>query len=163
MWNTFAAVSGGAAGGLVGLIFIVVSFRYETLAVSEEYRSRAAQTLSLFLTVTVVALLMTVPQYEKALGAEMVLVALVSGTLLRSLDTTARREQTTRPSAALAWALTVFVACLGLSGLLVALGQGWGRYLYVVSAVDGLLCGAYGAWTFLTRAGTTTATPVATG
>jgi hypothetical protein len=53
MWNTFAAVSGGAAGGLTGLIFPVVSFRFETLGASEEYRSRAAQVLSLFLTVTV--------------------------------------------------------------------------------------------------------------
>lgn len=156
MWNTFAAVSGGAAGGLTGLIFIVVSFRYQTLAVSEEYRSRAAQTLALFLTVTVVAVLITVPQHDVALGTEMVLVALVCGTLLRSLDGTARRSQTTRPSAALVGAFIVFIACIGVSGLLVALGQEWGRYLYVVSAVDGLVCGAYGAWTFLTRAGNST-------
>jgi hypothetical protein len=83
----------------------------------------------------------------------MVLVAVVCATLLKSLDSTARRVQTTRPSLALACALSVFVACICLSGVFVALGQEWGRYLYVVSAVDGLVCGAYGAWTFLTRAG----------
>lgn len=156
MWNTFAAVSGGAAGGLTGLIFIVVSFRYETLAVSQEYRSRAAQVLSLFLTVAVIAVLLTVPQHDRALGVEMLLVALVCARLLRTLDITARRAQSTRPSIGLAYALTVFVVCIGVCGLLLILGQPWGRYLYVVSAIDGLVCGAYGAWTFLTRAGVST-------
>lgn len=156
MWNTFAAVSGGAAGGLTGLIFIVVAFRYDTIAVSEEYRSRAAQALSLFLTVTVFAVLLTVPQYEQALGAEFVLIAVLAGALLRGLDKTARKGQVTRPSAALAVALVAFTVCLGGSGLVVAFGQEWGRYLLVAAAVDGLVCGAYGAWTFLTRAGNST-------
>jgi len=109
--------------GLTGLIFIVVAFRFDTIAISEEYRSRAAQALPLFLTVTAFAVLFMVPQYGQALGAEFVLVAVLAGALLRGLDKTARRGQTTRPSAALAVALFAFTGCLGGSGLVLALGQ----------------------------------------
>jgi hypothetical protein len=52
----------------------------------------------------------------------------------------------------------VFVACVAAGGLLLLLGQQWGMYLYVVSAVVGLVTGVLGAWTFLTRAGLTTTT-----
>lgn len=153
MWNSFAAVAGGASAGLTGLTFLVVAFRFETIAVSQEYRSRAAQTLSLFSTVTVIAALITVPQYAQALGIELMLVALISAALLRSLDSAARREQTTRPSAALALALVLFVAFIAASGLLILLGEDWGMYFAVAGALLGLVWGVYGAWTFLTKAG----------
>lgn len=154
MWTTFAAMTGGASAGLTGLIFIVVAFRFDTIAVSQEYRNRAAQTLSLFSTVTVVSALITVPQPDQALGVEMLLAALISAALLTSLDKAARRGRTSRPSAELVVGQSLFVAGTALSGLLILLGRDWGLYCYVVSAIIGLVWGVYGAWIFLTRAGT---------
>lgn len=158
MWRNFAAVTGGAAAGLTGLTFIVVAFRFDTLAVSEEYRNRAAQTLSLFLTIIVLAALITVPQPLQALGAEMVAIAVVSAVLLRSLDSAARRQQETRPSISLRVGLIVFVAAMAASGLALLLGLDWGMYFYVVSALIALVWGVNGAWIFLTRAGMDPAT-----
>lgn len=150
MWTSFAAATGGAAAGLTGLTFIVVAIRFDELAISTEHRSRAAQILSMYSTITVVGVLMTVPQYNWALGAEMLLVALISAKVLSSLDSNARREQTTPSNAALTLALTVFLGCIALSGTLLLCGQHWAMFLYVVSAVIGLVLGVLGAWTFLT-------------
>lgn len=153
MWTTFAATSAGAAAGLTGLTFIVVAIRFDTLAVSQEYRSRAAQTLALYVAVTVAGALITVPQYTRALGVEMLAVALASAAVLTSLDSTARSGLTTRPNAVLRLALTLFVAGIAASGLLLLLGQQWAMYLYASSAVIGIVSGVLGAWTFLTQAG----------
>jgi uncharacterized membrane protein (DUF441 family) len=119
----------GAGAGLTSLVFLVVAFRFDTIAVSQEYRSRAAQTLALFLTVTVIAVFLTVPQRTQALGIEMMLVAVISGAVLGSLDSAARREQTTKPSVALAFALGLFVTFITLSGLLLVLGKEMGHVL----------------------------------
>lgn len=158
MWTTFAAVTGGASAGLTGLTFIVVAFRFDTIAVSQEYRSRAAQTLSLYLTVTVLAILITVPQPSQALGIEMILVAGVVAVILGSLDSAARRQQTAPTSTALVIALVLFVVMISVSGLLLLLGHEWGLYFYVASAIVGLVWGVNGAWIFLTRAGTESTT-----
>lgn len=152
-WISFAGITGGASAGLTGLTFIVVSFRFDTIAVSLELRSRAAQTLSLFLTLTVVAVLITVPQPLPVFGAELMAVALTSTAVLTRLNTVAMREQTTRASLALRWALALFVGGIAVAGLLEVLGAQWGMYIYVVSAIIGLVWGVDGAWTFLTRAG----------
>lgn len=53
---------------MTGLTFIVVAFRFDTIAVSVEYRNRAAQTLSLFVTVTVLGALITVPSTPRPSG-----------------------------------------------------------------------------------------------
>lgn len=42
--DEFRRATGGAAAGLTGLTFIVVAIRFDALAVSDEHRSRAAQT-----------------------------------------------------------------------------------------------------------------------
>jgi hypothetical protein len=82
MWTSFAAATGGAAAGLTGLTFIVVAIRFEALALSDEHRSRAAQTLSSYVIVTVVGALITVPQCTRALGVEMLAIALISAVIL---------------------------------------------------------------------------------
>jgi hypothetical protein len=43
-WDTFAVIIGGAAGALVGLLFVAVSIRVTSIAASPELRNRAAQT-----------------------------------------------------------------------------------------------------------------------
>ena len=153
MWTSFAGIVAGAGAGLTGLMFIVVSFRYDVIAASDEYRNRAAQSLSLFLTVTVSGALITVPQSVQALGAELLLVAIGSATLLKSLDSAARRAQSGRTDPALLVALTVFFSSIAITGLLLMLGKRNGLYFYVAGAILGLVWGVYGAWLYLTRAG----------
>lgn len=120
---------------------------------SQEYRNRAAQTLSLFLTVCVTSALITVPQPRAALGVEFLLAAAGSATLLAVLDTAARGDREKKTNLALTLALVVFAACIAASGILLLLGQGQGLYFFVVSALLGLVWGVYGAWVFLTQAG----------
>jgi hypothetical protein len=151
MWINFAALSGGASAGLTGLTFIVVAFRFDTLAVSEEYRSRAAQTLSLFLTVAVLSALVAVPQPTQAVGVEMVVTAVASAASLASLDQAARRRQKDRPRIGLTIGLTLFVACTMTGGVLLVAGFEWGMYFFVASSILALVLGVNGAWIYLTR------------
>jgi hypothetical protein len=49
-WGDFAVVMGAATAALLGLLFVAVSIRVETIARSTELRERSAQTLTLLLT-----------------------------------------------------------------------------------------------------------------
>ena len=60
-WSTFAQVAGTAAASLIGLLFVAVSIRIDFIARSQELRNRAAQTLSLFGTVLLTAILIPIP------------------------------------------------------------------------------------------------------
>lgn len=98
MWTTFAALVGGAAAGLTGLIFIVVSFRIEIITTSDEYRNRAAQTLPLFVTAIVASALVVAPQPPRALRSELLVMAVGGGLVLARFDRAARRARTRKPS-----------------------------------------------------------------
>ena len=75
-WETFALVIGGAAGALVGLLFVAISIRATTIAASADLRNRAAQTLVIFASLLLVAVLFTVPaQQIRLFGAELLVVA----------------------------------------------------------------------------------------
>jgi len=39
-WDTFAVVIGGAAGALIGLLFVSVSIRIEVISASPDFRNR---------------------------------------------------------------------------------------------------------------------------
>jgi hypothetical protein len=70
-WGNFAVVTGAAAAALLGLLFVAVSIRVETIARSAELRNRSAQTLTLLLTGKLVGALLTVPdQRSWELGAD---------------------------------------------------------------------------------------------
>jgi hypothetical protein len=96
MWGPFAAMVGGAAAGLASLVFLVVAFRFDTIATSREYRNRAAQVLVLFLTTTIAAALVVAPQDPRLLGVELLIAAGTAGTLLVVLDRAARGAQQTQ-------------------------------------------------------------------
>jgi hypothetical protein len=48
--SDFATVTGAATAALLGLLFVAVSIRVETIAKSAELRNRSAQTSTLLLT-----------------------------------------------------------------------------------------------------------------
>jgi hypothetical protein len=69
-WATFATISGAAAAGLTGLLFVAVSIRIEVIARSAELRNRAAQALSLFVTVLFIAILLEIRDRQMERSAE---------------------------------------------------------------------------------------------
>jgi hypothetical protein len=81
--DTFAVVIGGAAGALIGLLFVSVSIRIDVISASPDFRNRSAATLSLFVTVLLVAILLVVPGQEAwQLGAELLVLASARGGML---------------------------------------------------------------------------------
>jgi uncharacterized PurR-regulated membrane protein YhhQ (DUF165 family) len=158
MWGPFAAMVGGAAAGLASLIFLVVAFRFDTIATSREYRNRAAQVLVLFLTTTIAAALVVAPQDPRLLGVELLIAAGTAGTLLVVLDRAARGAQQTQARwPAVAGMLFTLVALAGAGMLLIA-GIDAGLYAYAAAGVAALIFGVNGAWVFLTRAGVASGT-----
>lgn len=150
VWTGFAAVTCGAAAGLTGLTFLVVAFRFDTLAVSGQHRSRASQTLSLFVAILIIGALITVPQPRFALGIEMLSVATATTVLLILLNASANRKE--RANLPLhTGGLVLFVVSVALSGIALAAGHHWGMYAFVFSTVVALVCGVDGAWRLLTR------------
>jgi hypothetical protein len=79
-WSTFATVAGGAAAGPTGLLFVAVSTRTGVIAKSQELRNRAAQTLTLSVTVLFIAILLSIPdQSSWVLGIELVALGVITG------------------------------------------------------------------------------------
>jgi hypothetical protein len=62
MWHDFGIATGGLAGALTGLLFVAVSIKSDTMAKSLSLRSRAAQTLVLFATLALAAVLLVAPR-----------------------------------------------------------------------------------------------------
>ncbi len=159
-WATFAAVVGGAAAGLTGLLFVAVSIRIDFIASSQELRNRAAQTLALFVTVLFIAILLSIPgQTYGALGSELVALAVIAGTGLLVLD----RRATTRPGlrgtntqkvAVILDAVApnaVTSILLVIAGILIAVGVHAGLYILVLPVLTALAGGVVSAWLLLTK------------
>lgn len=93
-WDTFTAICGGAAATLTGLLFVAVSIRIASIARSQELRNRAAQTLSPFGIVLIISVLIAIPGHGySTLGAELVVLAMITGAGLRTLDRRAKGEE----------------------------------------------------------------------
>src|ERR1700748_816963 len=82
MWHDFGVTIGSLAGALTGLLFVAVSIKSETLSKSVSLRSRAAQTLVLFMTTALAAVVLVAPQPGGALGGELIALAGVCRTVL---------------------------------------------------------------------------------
>jgi len=153
MWGQFAAMVGGSSAGLASLVFLVVAFRFDTIATSTEYRNRAAQVLVLFLTTTITAALVAVPQDPRLLGVELLVAAAIAGILLIVLDRAARVAQTARRRWAAVAGMLFTVASLAVAGVILGTGIESGMYAFAAAGVAALIFGVNGAWVFLTRAG----------
>jgi hypothetical protein len=79
MWHDFGVTIGSLAGALTGLLFVAVSIKSDTLSKSVSLGSRAAQTLVLFMTSALAAIVLVAPQPGDALGGELVALAAISG------------------------------------------------------------------------------------
>ncbi len=154
-WSTFAQAARTAAASLIGLLFVAVSIRTDFIARSQELRNRAAQTLSLFGTVLLTAILIAIPgQSTGALGAELTALAVIAGGGLLVLDRRAKADASTqaiRKTLELITPTTIVSTLLLVSGVLLVFGVHGGLYLLIVPVLVALTGGVASAWLFLTK------------
>ena len=161
-WGTFATVAGGAAAGLTGLLFVAVSIQISVIAKSQELRNRAAQTLSLFVTVLFAAILLSIPnQTKRLLGAEVLALAILSGAAHLALDRRAKVDAAAGDGDAPAHVLATLLdavapnavtsVLLVLAGALLVFNLSAGLDLLVLPVLVGLAGGVASVWLLLTK------------
>jgi len=154
VWHDFGVTIGSLAGALTGLLFVAVSIKSETLANSRSLSSRAAQTLVLFMTSALAAVMLVAPQPVDALGAELITLAAVSGAALLVLDRRGGHDQSSRVARYIEVASPNAITSVvyGVAGLTLLLTAGGGLYWLIPAGVFSLVGGVVNAWLFLVRA-----------
>ena len=154
-WTTFALLLGGAAGALIGALFVSISIRVETIAGSVELRSRAGATLALFVAALVASILIAIPrQHDRILGLELLIVDAALGAGLLALDRRARSASSGSRIVSVLRAVspdTITTVLLLISAVLLTAGIDAGRYVLVVAMLSALTGGVATAWLFLVR------------
>ena len=153
LWVGFGEALAAVAGTLTGLLFVAVSVKGDVLSASRSLRSRAAQTLALFITSVLIALSLVAPQPPAALGWELLALATVLAATLLILDRraghatdrgVARYVEQFSPN-------TITAMLVGVAGLTFLLKAGGGLYWLIPAAVASLVGGVVNAWLFLVK------------
>jgi hypothetical protein len=151
VWVDFGEALAAVAGALTGLLFVAVSVKGTALAASTSLRSRAAQTLVLFMVSVLIAVFLVAPQPSVALGWELVAMAIVSGVTLLVLDRraghstdegVARYIERFSPN-------TITAVIVAVAGITLLAKTGGGLYWLIPAALASLLGGVVNAWLFL--------------
>jgi hypothetical protein len=152
-WNEFGNAVATAAAALAGLLFIAVSINLKQILDIPSLPGRAAQTLILFATPLVAALLLIVPgQARIALGLELLATGLFVGGVQVYLDLTAERgdEDTLwRRVVGRVFPAVVSCGCLVVAGATVISQAGGGLYWLVPSVLTALVFGLVNVWVLL--------------
>ena len=153
MWLGFGEALAAVTGALTGLLFVALSVKGEVLAKSRSLSSRAAQTLVLFMTSVLVAVLLVAPQPPEALGWELLAVAVVSGIGLLILDRRAGHGSDQRVARYIERFSpnTITAVLVGVAGFTFLLKAGGGLYWLIPAAVASLIGGVVNAWLFLVK------------
>lgn len=153
MWRDFGVTVAGLAGALTGLLFVAVSLKSEALARSRSLSFRAAQTLVLFMTAAIAAILLVAPQPGSALGAELLAVAAVSGIALLVFDRRAGHDQDSGVARYIERASPNLITAVlvALAGLTLLLTAGGGLYWMIPATLASLVGGVINAWLFLVK------------
>jgi hypothetical protein len=152
-WIGFGTAVATAAAALAGLLFIAVSINLKQILEIKSLPSRAAQTLILFATPLISALLVVVPgQARIALGLELLACGQVIGGAQLWLDLRATRgpEDTVwRRMIGRVFPALLSCACLSLAGATLIAGAGGGLYWLVPSVLAALVFGLINVWILL--------------
>ncbi len=153
LWHDFGVTVGGLAGALTGLLFVAVSIKSDTLAKSRSLASRAAQTLVLFITPALGAIMLVAPQPGDALGGELVALAAASGAAGYILDRRGGHDETSGVARYIERASpnAITPGFFGLAGVTFLAAAGGGLYWLIPAAVFSLAGGVVNAWLFLIR------------
>jgi hypothetical protein len=153
VWHDFGVTIGSLAGALTGLLFVAVSIKSDTLAKSRSLRSRAGQTLVLFMTSALAAIVLVAPQPGDALGGELLALAAASGAILFVLDRRGGHDQSSRVARYIEVASPNAITSVffGVAGLTFLITAGGGLYWLIPAAVASLVGGVINAWLFLVR------------
>jgi len=153
MWRDFVVTVAGLAGALTGLLFVAVSLKSEALARSRSLSFRAAQTLVLFMTAAIAAILLVAPQPGSALGAELLALAAVSGIALLVFDRRAGHDQDSGVARYIERASPNLITAVlvALAGLTLLLTAGGGLYWMIPATLASLVGGVINAWLFLVK------------
>jgi hypothetical protein len=153
-WQDFAEMIGGASAALTGLLFVAVSLNASRIAGHQGLRASAAQTLTLFIAPLVMAAVLLAPnQADWALGAELVVIGLVTSWILLGIRRV-KRSLTDDDKNLIAifnrrgpnvMVMLLFVA----SGITLACGAPAGLYLLLPASLVALISGVLNAWYFL--------------
>jgi hypothetical protein len=154
-WGDFAVIAGGASAALVGLLFVAVSIRADTIAHSLSLRSRLAQVLTLFLGILASCIAVSLPNPATwVLGIELLVIAATVTTALILLDKRAKRDREPDPLERILDRINPNVTTavlIALSGLVLVFGIGAGLFLLALAVVVGFVGGVFGAWLVLVR------------
>jgi hypothetical protein len=153
-WQDFAEMIGGASAALTGLLFVAVSLNASRIAGHQGLRASAAQTLTLFIAPLVMAAVLLAPdQADWALGAELIVIGLVTSWILLGIRRV-KRSLTDDDKNLIAifnrrgpnvMVMLLFVA----SGITLACGAPAGLYLLLPASLVALISGVLNAWYFL--------------
>lgn len=152
-WTGFGDAVATAAAALAGLLFIAISINLRQILAGTGLPSRAAQTLILFATPLVAALLLVVPgQARVMLGLELLATGLVIGAAQVYLDlTTVRGEEETiwRRMLGRVFPEVLSCGCIVIGGATLLARAGGGLYWLVPSVITALVFGLINVWVLL--------------
>jgi hypothetical protein len=152
-WSGFGEAVATAAAALAGLLFIAVSINLKRILEFPSLPTRAAQTLIMFVTPLVAALLLITPgQARIALAVEFLATGLVIGGLQLYLDLTAQRgDEVTlwRRMVGAVFPAVMSCGCLVIAGATLAGQAGGGLYWLVPSVLSAIIFGLLNVWVLL--------------
>ena len=150
-WSDYVAVLGDVSGALTGLLFVAVSINSRVLGESQALRSRAAQSLCLFMTTVMIAIVIAAPQSRAALGWEFIGLAVCSALAMLVLGRRAGHATDRGVAQAIErYSPTASTPALVLiAGVTLLAHGGGGLYWLLLATVVGLVGGVMSAWLFL--------------
>lgn len=154
-WDTFAVIVGGVGGALVGLLFVAISIHATQIGSSADLRARAAQTLVVFATLLLVAVVLAVPsQPNRVIGGELTVLAVGAAILMIFLDRKAGDSGTDNSLGRILKQVNPNVTTalgIALTGVLLLAGVHWAPYTLLPTTCVAIIGGLTSAYLLLTK------------